>query len=90
MAVTGCAGGLAGVGFTADFAVGLAFLNARRTGAFLAGFFLTVEVFLRVAALTGLCFRFALAFAFGFLSCRHLQPPIGFAEGNKRSYQPSL
>ena len=53
--------GLAGVGSTADFAVGLGFLgDARRTGAFFAGFFLTVVVFLRVAALTGAFFRFAL------------------------------
>jgi hypothetical protein len=67
VAVTGCAGGLAGVGFTADLAVGLAFLgDARRTGAFLAGFFLTVVVFLRVAALTGLCFRFAVALPLAF------------------------
>jgi hypothetical protein len=46
---------------TAAFAVGLAFLgDARRTGAFFAGFFLTVVVFLRVASLTGVFFRFAL------------------------------
>ena len=51
VAATGCAGGLGGVGLTAAFAVGLAFLgDARRTGAFFAGFFLTVVVFLRVAS----------------------------------------
>ena len=61
VAATGCAGGLGGVGLTAAFAVGLAFLgDARRTGAFFAGFFLTVVVFLRVASLTGVFFRFAL------------------------------
>ena len=53
---------------TAAFAVGLAFSgDARRTGAFFAGFFLivlvflTVVVFLRAAALvTGVFLRFAL------------------------------
>ena len=57
----GFAGGVAagGTGLTdvgwiaaAALAVGLAFLgDARRTGAFFTGFFLTVLVFLRVAAL---------------------------------------
>ncbi len=72
MAVTGCAGGLGGVGLTAAFAVGPAFLgDARRTGAFFAGFFLTVLVFLtllvflRVAAfVTRVFLRFALLLAF--------------------------
>jgi hypothetical protein len=51
VAATSCAGELGGVGLTAAFAVGLAFLSdARRTGAFFAGFFLTVVVFLRVAS----------------------------------------
>jgi len=74
VAVTGCAGGLAGVGLTAAFAVGLAFLgDARRTGAFFAGFFLmvlvflTVVVFLRVAALeAGVFLRFALSLPLAF------------------------
>ncbi len=51
-AVTDCAGGLAGLRLTATFAFGLAFLgDARWTGAFFAGFFFVVVVFLRVAAL---------------------------------------
>jgi hypothetical protein len=52
---------------TAAFAVGLAFLgDARRTGAFFAGFFLTVVVFPRVAALTGVFFRFGLVLPLAF------------------------
>jgi hypothetical protein len=47
VAFTGCAGGLAGVGLIAASTVGLAFLDdARRSGAFFAGFFLIVLVFL--------------------------------------------
>jgi len=60
---------------TAAFAVDLAFLgDARRTGAFFAGFFLivlgflTVVVFLRVAALVmGVFLRFALVLPLAFL-----------------------
>jgi hypothetical protein len=74
VAVTGCTGGLAGVGLTAAFAVGLAFFgDARRTDAFFAGFFLivlvflTVVVFLRVAALVaGVFLRFALVLPLAF------------------------
>jgi hypothetical protein len=79
VAATGCAGwlagigltadfavGLAGVGLTVDFAVGLAFLGDARRSAFFAGFFLTVVVFLRVAALTGAFFRFVLVLPFAF------------------------
>src|SRR2546428_644379 len=70
--VTGRAGRRAGVRLTAACAVGLAFLgDARRTGAFFAGFFLlvpgfpAVAVFLRLAALaTGVFLRFALPLAF--------------------------
>jgi hypothetical protein len=59
---------------TAAFAVGLAFLgDARRTGAFFAGFFLmvlvflTVVVFLRVAALEARVFlRLALSLPLAF------------------------
>ena len=52
MAAAGFAGGLAGLGLTAAFAVGVAFLgDERRTNAFFAGFFLAVAVFLRVVAL---------------------------------------
>jgi hypothetical protein len=79
VAFTGCAGGLAGVGLIAVFAVGLAFLDDTcRSGAFFAGFlltaliFLTLLVFVRAAALVT-----RVAFAFGFLSRRHLSLPIG-------------
>jgi hypothetical protein len=74
---TGCAGGLTGVGLTAAFAVGLAFLgDARRTGAFFAGFFsgrpgLSARGSFGDGGSLALC----VGFAFGFLSCRHLQPP---------------
>ena len=52
MAATGCAGGPAGRGLTAAFAVGMAFLgDERRTSAFFAGFFLAVAGFLWVVAL---------------------------------------
>jgi hypothetical protein len=59
---------------TAAFAVGLAFLgDARRTGAFFAGFFLivlvflAVVVFLRVAAfVTGVFLRFVLVLPLAF------------------------
>jgi hypothetical protein len=59
---TGCGGELADVGLTAAFTVGLAFIgDSRLTGAFFAGFFLTVAVFLRVVALVaGVFLRFAL------------------------------
>ena len=67
LTASGCAGGPSGVGLTAAFAVGPAFLgDARRRGAFFADFFLivlvflTVLAFLRVAALvTGVFLRFA-------------------------------
>ena len=70
LTASGCAGGLTGVGLTAAFTVGLAFLgDARRSGAFFADFFLivlvflTVVAFLRVAALvTGVFLRLALPF----------------------------
>ena len=46
---------------------GLAFLgDARRTGAFFARFFLTVLVFLRVAALVAVVLRFALVLPLAF------------------------
>ena len=68
VAATGCAGGRAGVGLTGAFAVGLAFLgDVRRTGAFFAGFFRTVPVFLRVVALVmGAFLRFALVWPSAF------------------------
>ncbi len=74
MAVTGRAGERPGVGLTAAFAVDLAFLgDAPRTGAFFAGFFLvvlvflTVAVFLRVAVLvTGVFLRLALVLPLAF------------------------
>ena len=61
-----CAGGLIGVGLTAEFAIGLAFLaDARRRGAFFGAFFLIVlvllanVVFFRVAAFVpGVFLRF--------------------------------
>ena len=78
MPATGCAGGLTGVGLTAAFAVGLAFLgDARRTGAFFAGFFLAVLVFLRVAALvTGVLLRFALVLPLAFFLVAIYNLPI--------------
>jgi hypothetical protein len=60
------AGGLAS-SLAAAFTVGLAFLgDARRTDAFSAGFFLTVLVFLRVAALVAGFLRFALVLSLAF------------------------
>ena len=60
-------GGRAGIGLAAAFTVGLAFLgDARRTDAFFAGFFLTVLVFLRVAALVAGFLRFALVLPLAF------------------------
>ena len=68
MAATGRARGLAGLGLAAALAGGMAFLgDARRTGAFFAGFFLAVAVFLRVVALvTGAFLRFALVLPLAF------------------------
>jgi hypothetical protein len=68
VAATGCARGLVGVGLPAAFAVGLELLgDARRTGAFFAGCFLTVLVFLRGAVLVARGFlRFALALPLAF------------------------
>jgi apolipoprotein N-acyltransferase len=40
--------------------------DARRTGAFFAGFFLTVVVFLWLVALTDVFFRFALVLPLAF------------------------
>jgi hypothetical protein len=62
----GSAGGRAGVGLAAACAVGVGFLgDVRRTGAFFAGFLLTVLVFVRVTALmTGVFLRFPLALPF--------------------------
>ena len=70
MAATGCVGGVAVVGLAAPLAVGLAFLgDARRTGAFLAGFFLTTVVLLRVARLLiGAFFGLVLPLAFFFVA----------------------
>jgi hypothetical protein len=57
------AGGLVGVGLTATFGAGVAFLRDARD-AFIAGLFLTVLVFLRVAGLAaGVFLRFAFVFA---------------------------
>src|SRR5205823_5985902 len=80
--VTGCAGGLAGIGLTAPFALGLAFLGDGRRAAFFGGFFfdrtgfsdppgLCARGYLSDAGFLALC----LALAFGFLSCGHLSPP---------------
>jgi hypothetical protein len=67
VAAAGFAGGLAGLGLTAAFAVGVAFLgDERRTSAFFAAFFLAA-VFLRVVALvTGGFLRFALVLPLAF------------------------
>jgi hypothetical protein len=75
---SGCAGGLTGVELTATFALGLAFSgDTRGKGAFFAGFFLivlvflAVVVFLRLAALaTGVFLRFALPLAFFLVATR--------------------
>jgi hypothetical protein len=68
VAAAGCAGRLAGLGLTAAFAVGVAFLGAeRRTSAFFAGFFLAAAVFLRLVALVTRGFlRFALVLPLAF------------------------
>jgi hypothetical protein len=68
VAAAGCAGGLAGLGFTAAFAIGVASLgDARWTSAFFAGFFLAAGVFLGVVALvTEIFLRFALALPLAF------------------------
>ena len=72
---------LTGVGSTATFALGLAFSgDTRGKGAFFAGFFLivlvflTVVAFLRVAALMP-CFFLRLALPLAFFSCRHYNLP---------------
>jgi hypothetical protein len=69
-----CAGGLIGVGLTAAFAIGLAFLaDARWRGAFFGAFFLIVlvllanVVFFRVAAFVpGVFLRFAVPLPLAF------------------------
>jgi hypothetical protein len=67
VAAAGFAGGLAGLGLTAAFAVGVAFLgDERRTNAFFAGFFLAVAVFPRVVALVRDFLRFALVLPLAF------------------------
>jgi hypothetical protein len=68
--------GPADFGLPAAFPVGVAFLvDERRTSVFFAGFFLAA-VFLRAVALViGGFLRFCLGLAFGFISCRHLEPP---------------
>ena len=88
--LTGCAGGPAGVGSSAAFAVGLAFLgDARRTGAFFAGLFLTVVVLLRVVALTGVFFRFVLVLPLAFFLVAIYSLPQGLPKGARGDYQPS-
>jgi len=68
VAAAAFAGGLAGLGLTAAFAVDVAFLgDERRISAFFAGFFLAVAVFLRVVALATRDFwRFALVLPLAF------------------------
>jgi hypothetical protein len=102
VAARGCARGLVGVGLPAAFAVGLELLgDARRTGAFFAGFFLTVLVFLRAAALVTRGFlRFALVLPLAFFLVagrltqrRGLQSCSGFmvkCEGNGRGPAPTV
>jgi hypothetical protein len=85
VAATGCGGGLADVGLTAAFTVGLAFLgDPRLTGAFFAGFFLTVAVFLRVVPLvTGAFLPFALVLRLTFLVFA-IYGLHGFSKGKRR------
>ncbi|MGB9045606.1 MAG: hypothetical protein WCC81_24500 [Pseudolabrys sp.] len=66
------AGGLAGLGLTAAFAVGVVFLcDERRICAFFTGFFLVAAVFLRVVALATWGFlRFGLVLPLAFFLVR--------------------
>jgi hypothetical protein len=72
----GGAGGRAGVAWTADFAVGLAFLgDACRTGAFGGPFSDRPGLSVRGRLGDWKFLALYVGFAFGFISCRHLQPP---------------